>query len=102
MTVARRRGDRHRHGWRDGRGTRTADAAVLHGRVRDIAGMIELSRATMAHIWQNITLSLSLKAVFIVTTVIGITGLWPTILADTGDRASYGHAMRLLGWRYKA
>lgn len=41
----------------------TADAAVLHGRVMDIANMVALSKATMGNIWQNITLALGLKAV---------------------------------------
>jgi len=78
----------------------TADAAVLHGRVLDIAGMIGLSRATMANIVQNITISLGLKAFFLVTTVIGITGLWPAILADTGATVLVtANAMRLLAWR---
>ena len=49
----------------------TADAAVLHGRVLDIANMIVLSRATMSKILQNITISLGLKAFVLVTTVIG-------------------------------
>lgn len=78
----------------------TADAAVLHGRVTDIADMIGLSKATMANIGQNITIALGLKAVFLVTTVIGITGLWPAILADTGATVLVTlNAMRLLGWR---
>ncbi len=78
----------------------TADAAVLHGRVLDIANMIGLSRATMANIVQNITISLGLKAFFLVTTVIGVTGLWPAILADTGATVLVtANAMRLLGWR---
>jgi len=62
----------------------TADAAVLHGRMLDISAMIELSKRTMSNITQNITIALGLKAVFLVTTVLGITGLWPAILADTG------------------
>ena len=62
----------------------SADGAVLHGRVMDIARMIALSKATMGNIRQNITVALGLKAVFLVTTIIGITGLWPAILADTG------------------
>lgn len=62
----------------------TADAAVLHGRVSDVAAMIDLSKRTMANIRQNVTLALGLKAVFLVTTIAGITGLWPAILADTG------------------
>jgi Cd2+/Zn2+-exporting ATPase len=78
----------------------TADAAVLHGRVLDIAGMIGLSRATMANIVQNISISLGLKAFFLVTTVIGVTGLWPAILADTGATVLVtANAMRLLGWK---
>src|SRR3546814_3510914 len=62
----------------------TADAAVLHGRVGDVALMVDLSKRTMRNIYQKITIALGLKAVFLVTTVIGITGLWPAILADTG------------------
>ncbi|MFZ1814520.1 MAG: heavy metal translocating P-type ATPase, partial [Rhizobiaceae bacterium] len=78
----------------------TADAAVLHGRVMDVANMVVLSRATMSNIFQNITISLGLKAVFLVTTVVGITGLWPAILADTGATVLVtANAMRLLGWR---
>ena len=62
----------------------TADAAVLHGRVADVAALIALSQRTMGNIRQNITIALGLKAVFLVTTVLGVTGLWPAILADTG------------------
>ena len=70
---------------------------MLHGRVRDIAGMIDLSRRTMRNIRQNIGLSLGLKAVFLVTTVAGITGLWPAILADTGATVLVTlNALRLL------
>jgi len=80
----------------------TADAAVLHGRVMDIASMIELSKRTMSNIGQNITIALGLKAVFLVTTVIGLTGLWPAILADTGATVLVtANAMRLLAWRPK-
>ena len=42
--------------------------------------------------------SLGLKAVFLVTTILGITGLWPAILADTGATVLVtANAMRLLG-----
>ena len=62
----------------------TADAAVLNSRVGDVARLIRLARRTMAKIRQNIVIALGLKAVFLVTTILGITGLWPAILADTG------------------
>ena len=75
----------------------TADAAVLHGRVADVAGMIDLSKRTMGNIRQNITIALGLKAGFLVTTIIGLTGLWPAILADTGATVLVTiNALRLL------
>ena len=75
----------------------TADAAVLHGRVGDVAEMIALSKRTMGNIRQNIAIALGLKAVFLVTTVLGITGLWPAILADTGATVLVTvNALRLL------
>lgn len=75
----------------------TADAAVLHGRVADVAAMIDLSKRTMGNIRQNITIALGLKAVFLVTTIAGITGLWPAILADTGATVLVTlNALRLL------
>ena len=81
----------------------TADAAILHGRVADIAGLIALSKATMLNIRQNIAVALGLKGVFLVTTVIGITGLWPAILADTGATVLVTiNALRLLRWKPQA
>ncbi|OLP55186.1 ATPase [Rhizobium rhizosphaerae] len=75
----------------------TADAAILHGRVSDVARIIRLSRRTLGNIHQNITIALGLKLVFLVTTVAGITGLWPAILADTGATVLVTmNALRLL------
>lgn len=75
----------------------TADAAVLHGRVGDVAEMIKLSKRTMGNIRQNIAIALGLKALFLVTTIAGITGLWPAILADTGATVLVTlNALRLL------
>ncbi|WP_342106778.1 heavy metal translocating P-type ATPase [Methylobacterium sp. SI9] len=74
-----------------------ADAAVLHGRVADVARMVELARRTLANIRANIAIALGLKAVFLVTTVLGVTGLWPAILADTGATVLVtANALRLL------
>jgi len=78
----------------------TADAAVLHGRVSDVARMIVLAKATMTNIRQNIAIALGLKAIFLVTTILGITGLWPAILADTGATVLVTvNALRLLSWK---
>jgi Zn2+/Cd2+-exporting ATPase len=75
----------------------TADAAILRDRVTDVPSMICLSRAAMANIRQNVTIALGLKAVFLVTTVLGMTGLWIAILADTGATVMVTlNALRLL------
>ena len=75
----------------------TADAAMLRNRVTDVAGTIRLARATMANIHQNVTIALGLKGVFLITTVLGMTGLWLAILADTGATVLVTlNALRLL------
>ncbi|OAP41522.1 ATPase [Sinorhizobium glycinis] len=80
----------------------TADAASLHGRVTDIAAMVRLSRRTMRNIYQNIAMALGLKGVFLATTIAGVTGLWPAILADTGATVLVTiNALRLLQWPAK-
>ncbi|BBC39310.1 lead, cadmium, zinc and mercury-transporting ATPase [Photobacterium damselae subsp. piscicida] len=64
--------------------------------------MIELSRATLANIRQNITLALGLKALFLVTTLLGFTGLWVAVLADSGATALVTlNALRLLKFKSK-
>ena len=78
----------------------TADAAVLRDRVGGVADLVALSRATMANVRQNVGLAVGLKGVVLVTTLAGITGLWPAILADTGATVLVTlNALRLLRWR---
>ena len=75
----------------------TADAALLKNRVIGVAEMIRLSRATFGNIWQNITIALGLKVVFLATTLTGETTLWMAILADTGATVLVTiNALRLL------
>ena len=76
-----------------------ADAALMRNRVDDVPRMIDLSRATMRNIRQNVTIALGLKAVFLVTTLTGLSGLWLAIMADTGATVLVtANAMRLLGF----
>ncbi|MGF7213351.1 Cd2+/Zn2+-exporting ATPase [Skermanella aerolata] len=75
----------------------TADAALLGNRVEGVADLIALSRATMTNIHQNVAVALGLKAVFLVTTLLGVTDLWLAILADTGATVLVTlNALRLL------
>ena len=60
----------------------TASATVLRKWLTYVAETIPLARATMANIRQTVTTAWGLKAVFLVTTIFGLTGLWIAILAD--------------------
>ena len=78
----------------------TADAALLSNRVTGVAELVSLARATLSNIWQNIALALGLKAVFLVTTLLGVSSLWMAILADTGATVLVtANALRLLRFR---
>jgi Cd2+/Zn2+-exporting ATPase len=75
----------------------TADAALLGGRVAGVAELIEISRATLFNIHQNIAIALGLKAIFLFTSLAGVTSLWMAILADTGATVIVtANALRLL------
>lgn len=75
----------------------TADAAILRNKLTDLPAMIRLSRAAMANIGQNVAVALGLKALFLVTSVLGLTGLWIAVLADTGATVLVTlNAMRLV------
>lgn len=77
-----------------------ADAAVLKDRVNGVAELVALSRSTMVNVRTNVGIAVGLKLVFLVTTLVGITGLWPAILADTGATVLVTiNALRLLRWK---
>ncbi|PCI53091.1 MAG: heavy metal translocating P-type ATPase [Alphaproteobacteria bacterium] len=78
----------------------TADAALLRERVNGIPDLVNLSKATMRNIHQNIAFALALKAIFLVTTMLGATSLWMAILADTGATVIVTlNALRLLRFK---
>lgn len=78
----------------------TADIALLKSRVIDVVHLIKLSRATMRNIHQNVVFALGLKGVFLITTILSITGLWIAVLADTGATVLVTvNALRLLRFK---
>lgn len=80
-----------------------ADAAIVKDRVTGVADLVRLSRDTLANVKQNVAIAIGLKIVFLGTTIAGVTGLWPAILADTGATVLVTlNALRLLGWRPSA
>ena len=77
----------------------TADAALLKDSVAGVGELVRLSRATLRNIRQNVVFALGLKAVFLVTTLLGVTGLWLAVLSDTGATALVtANALRLLSF----
>ena len=61
-----------------------ADVVVMNDDLRRIAETVRLSRATHAVLWQNITLALGIKAVFLVLAVFGNASMWMAVFADMG------------------
>jgi hypothetical protein len=75
----------------------TASAALMRNSIGGVVEMIGLSRAT----YWNIGLALGLKAIILVTTLLGITNLWFAILSDTGGDGA-GDAQRAAPARLRA
>ena len=81
----------------------TADAALLNNSVMGVAELVDLSRATLANIRLNVAMALGSKAIFLVTTVLGMTGMWIAVMADTGATVLVTlNALRLLRYRFKS
>ena len=71
-----------------GAGTDTAmeaaDVVIMNDDLRRIPELIRLSRLTHAVLWQNISLALGIKAVFLVLAVFGQASMWMAVFADMG------------------
>ncbi|AFV76489.1 heavy metal translocating P-type ATPase [Thermus oshimai JL-2] len=61
---------------------RAADAGLMG--LRALPRAIRLSRLLRGVVVQNIALALGLKGLFLLTTLLGLTGLWAAVLADNG------------------
>jgi Zn2+/Cd2+-exporting ATPase len=76
-----------------------ANAAIMRNDIGDVARMVHLARGTMSIVRQNVYIAIGLKALFLVTTVTGISGLWMAVMADTGATVLVTlNAMRLLAY----
>lgn len=61
-----------------------ADVVIMNDDLRRIPEMIYLSRRTHAVLWQNISLALGIKAVFLMLAVFGNATMWMAVFADMG------------------
>jgi Cd2+/Zn2+-exporting ATPase len=75
----------------------TADVALMSDELLKLPYALRLARATLRNIKTNVTISLALKAAFLVLAIMGSATLWMAVLADTGASVIVvGNALRLL------
>jgi len=71
-----------------GAGTDTAmeaaDVVIMNDDLQRVAETVRLSRRTHAILWQNITLALGIKSVFLLLAVFGTATMWMAVFADMG------------------
>ena len=71
-----------------GAGTHTAmeaaDVVIMNDDLQRVPETIRLSRATHRVLWQNISLALGIKAVFLLLAVFGTATMWMAVFADMG------------------
>ncbi len=81
----------------------TADVALMDDELGKISYFVRLSQATHAVLVQNIALALSIKAVFLVLTVMGMGTMWMAVFADMGaSLLVVGNGLRLLKERSRS
>ena len=61
-----------------------ADVVIMNDDLRRIPETIRLSRSVHAVLWQNITLALGIKAIFMVLAIAGSATMWMAVFADMG------------------
>jgi Cd2+/Zn2+-exporting ATPase len=61
-----------------------ADVVIMNDNLQRVAETVKLSRRTYAVLWQNITLALGIKSVFLVLAVFGTATMWMAVFADMG------------------
>ena len=84
-----------------GAGTDTAmeaaDVVIMNDNLERVAETVLLSKRTHAILWQNITLALGIKSVFLVMAVFGTATMWMAVFADMGaSLLVVGNGLRLL------
>ena len=61
-----------------------ADIVIMNDDLRRIPETIRLSRKTRAVLWQNITIALGIKTLFLVLALFGGATMWMAVFADLG------------------
>jgi Cd2+/Zn2+-exporting ATPase len=74
-----------------------ADVVIMNDNLERVAETVRLSKRTHAILWQNISLALGIKSVFLVLAVFGTATMWMAVFADMGaSLLVVGNGLRLL------
>ena len=74
-----------------------ADVVIMNDDLQRVAETVRLSKHTHAVLWQNISLALGIKSVFLVMAVVGTATMWMAVFADMGaSLLVVGNGLRLL------
>lgn len=74
-----------------------ADVVIMNDDLQRVAETVSLSKRTHAVLWQNITLALGIKSVFLALAVFGSATMWMAVFADMGTSLLVvGNGLRLL------
>ena len=77
-----------------------ADVVIMNDNLERVAETVRLSKRTHAVLWQNISLALGIKAVFLLLAVFGTATMWMAVFADMGaSLLVVGNGLRLLRGR---
>nr|WP_181374810.1 heavy metal translocating P-type ATPase [Polaromonas sp. E10S] len=84
-----------------GAGTDTAmeaaDVVIMNDNLLRVAETVRLSKRTHTILWQNISLALGIKSVFLLLAVFGTATMWMAVFADMGaSLLVVGNGLRLL------
>jgi Zn2+/Cd2+-exporting ATPase len=74
-----------------------ADVVIMNDNLERVAETVRLSKRTHTILWQNISLALGIKSIFLVMAVFGTATMWMAVFADMGaSLLVVGNGLRLL------
>ena len=80
--------------------TEAADVVIMNDDLRRVAETVRLSRHAHGVLWQNITLALGIKVVFLLLAMLGHASMWMAVFADVdASLLVVGNGLRMLRWR---
>ena len=77
-----------------------ADIVLMNDKPSDISYAVRISRKTMSIVRENIVFALAVKAIILILSALGISGMWAAVFADVGVMVlAVLNAVRMLRFR---